>query len=88
MIGREINGKYRILEHLGQGGFGSVYLVESLQNQSRAALKFLANYSQDALVRFAREARLLGQNTHNPYVVKLFEYDTSHLPPLYRDGIL
>src|SRR5262245_33336268 len=53
-------GKYKVLERLGSGGMGSVYLCEHLLMRRRVAVKVLpAAKAEDAssLERFYREAR-------------------------------
>src|SRR5919197_486021 len=53
-------GKYKVLERLGTGGMGSVYLCEHKFMRRRVAVKVLpAAKAQDpaALERFYREAR-------------------------------
>jgi eukaryotic-like serine/threonine-protein kinase len=40
--GQLVRGKYRIVQKLGQGGMGTVYLAEHLLLGGRIALKFLA----------------------------------------------
>ena len=58
-IGREV-GPYRILECLGEGGMGQVYLAKDERLDRSVALKILPDYfvSDDArLSRFQKEAR-------------------------------
>src|SRR5213593_4722678 len=60
-------GKYRVLERLGTGGMGSVYLCEHVQMRRRVAVKVLPiAKAQDpaALGRFYREARAAGLLDH------------------------
>lgn len=73
MIGKTIH-HYRILETLGQGGMGAVYLAEDLTLQRKAALKFLTNQSPDeqALQRFKREAQAAAALNH-PNIITIYE---------------
>ena len=72
MIGRTL-GHYRILELLGKGGMGEVYLAEDTRLQRRVALKILAPelaHDQDRRERFEREARAAAQLNH-PHIVTI-----------------
>src|SRR5687768_11587289 len=75
-IGREIAGRYRILELLAEGGMGAVFVAEHLTLHKQVALKtirpeFAANDLAEA--RFAREALATGQ-IDNPHVVSALDY--------------
>lgn len=74
MIGRCI-GHYQILEKLGEGGMGEVYLAEDVSLSRKLALKFLPeSLSSDPVAgkRFQREARSAAALDH-PYICKIFE---------------
>jgi hypothetical protein len=72
-------GRYQILQKLGQGGMGEVYLAQDTELGRRVALKVLPTASVNdpaALARFRREARALAQLSH-PGIVQAFDTDSA-----------
>jgi serine/threonine protein kinase len=66
-----VSGKYKLLEHLGTGGMGSVYLCEHVLMRRRVALKVLPNdkvHDPVLLERFYREARAVAALDHRNIV--------------------
>ncbi len=71
-----IAGKYRVLQELGQGGYGAVYLVEHADLGVRLALKVLSRTLSDDerfIERFKREAEILLRFSH-PGSVQLRDF--------------
>jgi len=74
MIGKAI-GRYRILEKLGEGGMGEVYLAEDTELHRNVALKFMSeelSSDPDFIARFKREARAAAGLNH-PNIVTVHE---------------
>lgn len=73
-----VGGQYRILGRLGSGGFGVVYLVETVVGKLRRALKVLhtewAAHS-DVRERFINEALVLEQVNH-PNIARCYAVGT------------
>ena len=66
---------YRILEKIGEGGMGEVYLAEDISLKRKVAIKFLPEYLQQdevAQKRFLREAQSAAALDH-PYICKIYE---------------
>ncbi len=69
--GDVIDGKYRLVEKIDEGGMGVVFEAEHVQIGGRVAVKFLhAEYSYDAqaILRFQREARAAAKIGHDAIV--------------------
>ena len=86
-------GKYKILDRIGMGGMGQVFLAEHVSMRRRAALKVLPPDRADdpyKRERFLREARATGQLDH-PNLVRAFDVDTQDdvlfLIMEYVDGV-
>ena len=72
-----ISDKYRLLERLGAGGMGAVYLCEHVKMGRKVALKILPiQQAEDAasLARFYREARAVARLDH-PNIVRAHDID-------------
>jgi serine/threonine protein kinase len=77
-IGREIDGRYRVRELLGEGGMGAVFVAEHLTLHKEVALKIVHPDqlgSQAAVARFAREAMVTSRIDH-PNVISAMDYGT------------
>ena len=74
MIGQTVS-HYRIIEPLGKGGMGTVYLAEDTLLGRRVAVKFPlpAIQERDFHARFLREARAISELSH-PSIATLFDY--------------
>jgi serine/threonine protein kinase/tetratricopeptide (TPR) repeat protein len=74
MIGKLIS-HYRILEQLGKGGMGEVYLAEDLKLERKVAIKFLPQHltkDKENVERFEREAKATATLNH-PNIVTIYE---------------
>ena len=77
--GKVIEGKYRLVRLLGEGGMGSVYVAEHLFLKKELALKVLhpeLAQRAEASARFQREARATSQIDHEN-VVKVTDFGCS-----------
>ena len=86
-------GRYKILDRIGLGGMGQVFLAEHGTMRRRAALKVLPpdrSANEFSRARFLREARASAQLDH-PNLVRAFDFDqdgdVTFLVMEYVDGV-
>jgi tetratricopeptide (TPR) repeat protein len=72
LIGQTVS-HYRILEKLGEGGMGIVYLAEDTHLGRRVAIKFLTSQDKHYRARFLREARAVSALSH-ANIAAVFDY--------------
>lgn len=71
-----VAGKYHVVEELGRGAYGVVFLAQQPELHRTVALKTLlpqAFLQADIVQRFQREAQLISRLDH-PNVIKLYDY--------------
>jgi serine/threonine protein kinase len=74
--GEVLDGRYKYVEKIGKGAFGTVLLMEDTMVQERLVLKFLnQNVSQDEemMQRFVHELRYSRKITH-PNVIRIYDF--------------
>jgi len=94
LLGRILNGKYRVESEIGQGAMGTVYLGEHIGLKKKVALKVLHSdlqVSDESLQRFQREGIAAGKFNH-PHAIQIFDFDRGegrvfYLAMEYVDGL-
>ncbi len=78
MIGRTLS-HYKVLEKIGEGGMGEVYLAKDTKLDREVAVKVLPrafSENKERLARFEREAKLLASMNH-PNIAAIHELEES-----------
>ncbi|MEM6456229.1 MAG: ABC transporter substrate-binding protein, partial [Acidobacteriota bacterium] len=75
MIGTRLADRYELLEEIGRGGMGIVYLARDPQLDREVAIKMIvpASLSMDAERRFRREAELVARLDH-PAITPIYDF--------------
>ncbi|MFO0695788.1 MAG: serine/threonine-protein kinase [Polyangiales bacterium] len=77
LVGQIIAGRYRVIEPLGEGGMGAVYIAEQIALQKRVALKVIhADIAGDGEIRarFEREAMASSKIDGHPHVASATDF--------------
>lgn len=81
--GDTVQGRYKMIRRIGEGGMGAVYEIERLIDARRLALKVLTQAtSGTALARLAREAQIAAEVSHEN-LVAIVDVDVSESGALY-----
>jgi serine/threonine protein kinase len=84
-VGQTLDGKYRLIAKLGEGGMGSVYLAVQSQIEREVAVKILRSefkVNQTAVKRFLREARAASKLSH-PHTITVYDFGQAMSGDLY-----
>src|SRR5579884_2123766 len=84
LIGQVIADRYQVLELIGEGGMGRVYLAEHVRMGRKSAVKVMSPnmaLSADAITRFNREAANAARINH-PNVAQIYDFGET------SDGVL
>jgi eukaryotic-like serine/threonine-protein kinase len=76
LIGKMVGGRYRVIQQIGEGGMGQVYLAEHVRMKRRSAIKIMRPalvHEPEALQRFTREAENASKISH-PNVASIFDF--------------
>ncbi|MDB4952544.1 MAG: protein kinase [Myxococcales bacterium] len=76
LLGRDLDGRYTILEKLGQGGMGAVYRSSQHSVGREVAIKVVSPHlvsEADVIKRFLREAKLASRLSH-PNAVAVLDF--------------
>ena len=76
-LGKELGGKYRILDIIGRGGMGTVYEAEHMTLEKIFAVKILLPAlagDQDTVARFEREAKAAAK-VKNEHIISVTDID-------------
>nr|WP_194717015.1 Stk1 family PASTA domain-containing Ser/Thr kinase [Microbacterium sp. CFBP 13617] len=93
MIGRLVDGRYRVRARIARGGMATVYVATDLRLERRVALKVMHGHLSDDTVfqsRFIQEARSAARLS-DPHVVNVFDQgqdgEMAYLVMEYLPGI-
>ena len=73
--GTELMGRFRVVQRIGGGGFGTVYLVEDLVVNEQLVLKILSSQlslDPNMIRRFVQELKLTRRISH-PNVIRIYD---------------
>lgn len=84
MLGKLLDGRYRLIRKIGQGGMGAIYRAVHTEMSRTCAIKLLTGLSpgnDDAIARFKREAKN-SSRIDNVHAVTIYDFGQT------QDGLL
>lgn len=81
-VGDLIDSKYKVISHIGQGGFGMVLEVYSLEKSKHFALKYCNTPDEEIMKRFKREVRLMEAIDHGN-VIRVTDFNLEYEVPYF-----
>ena len=81
------NNEYEILEHIGNGGNGSVYKCIDIEG-NEYAVKFLVNTSKKSVKRFEQEIKLMKLTKHPHLMNYIDDGSTVGFNPRYKENVV
>jgi serine/threonine-protein kinase len=88
--GRVLAGRYRLEEHLGEGGMGAIWRAEHLVLAAPVAVKIIdrdVTEDEQAVARFMREAQAAA-TLRSPHVVQILDYGVDNGTPFIAMELL
>ena len=85
MLGRVLDGRFRLIKVIGRGGMGAVYKAIHTQMDRVCAIKLVSPVSSDkdaALVRFRREAKMTSR-IDSPNAITIYDFGEAETGLLY-----
>jgi non-specific serine/threonine protein kinase len=85
LTGGTMVSHYRIIEKIGAGGMGEVYLAEDTRLKRKVALKFLPSHlvsNEEIKTRFLREAQAVAKLNH-PNIVTIYDVSEFNGRPFF-----
>lgn len=74
-------GNYRLIRHLGRGGFADVYLGEHIYLKTQAAIKVLRTHlTREDVETFRTEALTVAHLVH-PHIIRVMDFDVENTVP-------
>ena len=76
MLGRLLDGRYRLIRKIGEGGMGAIYRAIHTEMHRTCAIKLLTNVSpgnEDAVPRFKGEAKMASR-IDNVHAVTIYDF--------------